>query len=76
MQEENAPVGAVKSNQMFSTGQAIFALLFIIGFTIAVVLMYRKDSGWLKKEYKGVQWILLAFVSFVIILFFLKYILR
>lgn len=52
-----------------------FALFFIVAFTAAMVWVYRSDRRTTKKQYKGVGWVLLAFVSFVIILFLLKYIL-
>ena len=61
---------------MFSTGQIIFALLFFLAFVWVIVLMYRKDRRWQKKQYKGVIWVLIAFVSFIIILLVLKYSLR
>ncbi|MDG1572300.1 hypothetical protein OZ410_08235 [Robiginitalea sp. M366] len=60
---------------MFSSGQIAFALFFIVAFTAAMVWVYRSDRETTKKQYKGVGWVLLAFVSFVIILFLLKYIL-
>jgi len=57
---------------MFSQGQLIFGLFFFIAFAIFVGLSYRKDLKIHKKYYKGSLWILLGFISFVIILFFLK----
>jgi uncharacterized membrane protein len=61
---------------MFSTGQIIFALLFFLAFVWVIILMYRKDRHWQKKQYKGVTWVLIAFVSFIIILLLLKYSLK
>lgn len=61
---------------MFSTGQMVFALLFAVTFISVVVVMYRKDKKWHKTQYKGVSWVLLGFISFLIILLLLKYILR
>ncbi len=61
---------------MFSTGQMVFALLFALAFITVIVVMYRKDKKWQQKQYKGVIWVLVAFVSFIIILGLLKYILK
>jgi amino acid transporter len=61
---------------MFSTGQIIFALLFAIVFTAVIILSYKKDQKWLSKNYKGVKWVAIAFISFIIILFCIKYLLK
>ena len=61
---------------MFSTGQVIFALLFILDFVLVIVQMYRKDRKWQQKQYKGAGWVLLFFIGFMALLLFLKYILR
>ena len=61
---------------MFSSGQIVFAVLFIIGFTIIMVLSYRKDKKLHRKNYKGVKWVAIAFVIFVILLFVLKFLLK
>ncbi len=61
---------------MFSTGQIIFALLFILVFVVVIVRMYRKDRKWQQKQYKGAGWVLLFFIGFMALLLFLKYILR
>lgn len=61
---------------MFSTGQIVFALLFIVVFVLVMIRMYRKDSSWHKKQYKGAQWVLLFFIIFIGLLLFLKYILK
>lgn len=61
---------------MFSTGQLIFAALFFIVFVTIVALSYRKDKKLHKKNYKGVIWILVSFISFIIILFLIKYFLK
>ena len=58
---------------MFSTGQLVFAVLFIVVFIITMVLMYRKDKVLHKKNYKGVKWVFLTFVGFVIFLFIIKF---
>ncbi len=61
---------------MFSTGQIIFAALFFIAFVVIITLSYRKDKKLHKKNYKGVIWILISFIAFVIILFIIKYFLK
>ncbi len=57
---------------MFSTGQTIFALFFVITFTITMILVYRKDKTLHTKNYKGVKWVLISFIGFVIFLFLIK----
>ncbi|MEC7771722.1 MAG: hypothetical protein VX798_11100 [Bacteroidota bacterium] len=61
---------------MFSTGQIIFAALFFVAFVVIITLSYRKDKKLHKKNYKGVIWILISFIAFVIILFIIKYFLK
>nr|WP_297786134.1 hypothetical protein [uncultured Allomuricauda sp.] len=61
---------------MFSTGQIIFAALFFIAFIVIISLSYRKDKKLHKKNYKGVIWILISFITFIIILFLIKYFLK
>jgi len=61
---------------MFSIGQAIFAVLFILGFSLVLYFMYQKDRGLHKKNYKGVKWVLITFIGFVIFLFLIKYFLK
>ncbi|HBU77425.1 MAG TPA: hypothetical protein DEF18_04930 [Muricauda sp.] len=61
---------------MFSTGQVIFAALFFIVFVVIIALSYRKDKKLHKKNYRGVIWILVSFISFIIILFLIKYFLK
>lgn len=61
---------------MFSTGQIIFAALFFIAFVAIVSLSYRKDKKLHNKNYKGVVWILISFITFIIILFLIKYFLK
>ena len=57
---------------MFTTGQMVFAILFIIGFSVIMVLSYRKDRRLHQKNYKGVKWVGISFVVFIIVLFLLK----
>tara|TARA_B100000989_G_scaffold189028_1_gene142327 strand:+ start:411 stop:599 length:189 start_codon:yes stop_codon:yes gene_type:complete len=57
---------------MFSSGQLIFAIFFIVTFTIIIVYNYRKDLKFLKNTYKGVHWVLIGFVVFFSLLLVLK----
>lgn len=45
---------------MFSKGQLIFAILFVIAFTILMVWSYRKDIKIHKKYYKNTFIIIIA----------------
>ena len=58
---------------MFSTGQLVFAALFVIVFVVVLVFMYRQDLALHKKYYKGSYRILIAFLAFIAILFVIKY---
>jgi len=60
---------------MFSTGQQLFALFFIIAFTLLMIWSYRKDLKLHKKYYKKV-WIVglgivLVIATFAIVTFLL-----
>ncbi len=57
---------------MFSKGQLIFAIFFVITFTIIIVISYRKDLKFLKNTYKGMRWVLLGFIIFFALLVILK----
>ncbi len=61
---------------MFSTGQLIFAALFLIVFIAIISFSYRKDKKLHKKNYKGVIWVLVSFVTFIIFLFLIKHFLK
>ncbi|MGB6150401.1 MAG: hypothetical protein WBG48_00295 [Pricia sp.] len=61
---------------MFSKGQITFAILFAISFIIIIVFSYKKDALLHLKNYKGVRWIALAFLAFILSLFFIKYVLK
>ena len=53
---------------MISSGQKIFALIFILGFLVAMFFAYRSDLKKSKELFKG-TWVTLAVVGVVIILF-------
>ncbi|SKB66064.1 hypothetical protein SAMN05660776_2340 [Salegentibacter holothuriorum] len=57
---------------MFSTGQLVFAGLFVVVFVIIIIISYKKDTLLHKKQYKGSIWVLLAFLAFIGLLFVLK----
>jgi hypothetical protein len=57
---------------MFSKGQLIFAVIFLISFITIMVLSYKKDIKIHKSYYKGSIWILIAFLLFIGFLFFIK----
>lgn len=57
---------------MFSQGQIVFALLFIVVFITIIAIMYRKDLKMHKIYYKGSLWILLVFLLFMGVLFVIK----
>ncbi|MDP5229469.1 MAG: hypothetical protein NWQ38_15515 [Cellulophaga sp.] len=61
---------------MFSTGQLIFAALFFVSFVVIIFLQYKKDKNLHAKNYKGVIWIALFFLFFIISLFIIKYSLK
>lgn len=57
---------------MFTTGQLIFAALFVVAFVTIITIMYRKDLPLHKLYYKRTYLVLLAFLSFVALLFIIK----
>ncbi|MCG9972961.1 hypothetical protein [Christiangramia crocea] len=57
---------------MFSTGQLIFAGLFLIAFIIIMIFSYRKDIRLHKKYYKGSIYVLIGFIIFILLLFLIK----
>ncbi len=61
---------------MFSSGQITFGIIFFVAFCILISFMYIKDKGMHKKNYKGVKWILLGFIAFIILLFVIKIVLK
>ncbi|MGB8705142.1 MAG: hypothetical protein WCD31_08945 [Gillisia sp.] len=61
---------------MFSTGQWIFAAIFLIGFIIAMIYSYRKDINLHRKYYRGSFLVLIAFLLFLGLLFVIKIVLK
>ncbi|PDH44144.1 MAG: hypothetical protein CND43_03180 [Flavobacteriales bacterium MED-G15] len=58
---------------MFSQGQLLFAVFFVLAFISIMVFSYRKDIRSHKVHYKGSLKILLVFVMSLIGLFLIKY---
>lgn len=58
---------------MFSQGQLLFAVFFVITFITLMIFSYRKDSKNHKLHYKGSLKIFLAFVLIIGILFLIKF---
>ncbi len=61
---------------MFSKGQLVFAVLFVIFFTAIVAYTYMKDKKLHRQNYKGVKWVAIFFMLFIIILFCIKYLIK
>ncbi len=61
---------------MFTTGQLIFAGLFIVVFVLFIFFSYKEDKKIHLKNYGGVIWVLFSFVIFLISLFIIKYFLK
>lgn len=60
---------------MFSKGQLIFAICFLIVFITIITFTYKKDLKLHKKYYKGSTWILLAFIAFLAMIVAIKFVL-
>ena len=57
---------------MFSTGQLIFAAIFLLVFVVVMIYSYRKDLKLHRKYYRGTTYILIGFIIFIIFLFLIK----
>ena len=60
---------------MFSQGQVIFGIIFVIVFSIVIIKSYKKDAESNKKYYKGSFWMLFAFIAFIMSIAAIKFIL-
>ncbi|AEH00116.1 hypothetical protein Lacal_0263 [Lacinutrix sp. 5H-3-7-4] len=60
---------------MFSTGQLIFAICFAMVFISFIIYTYRKDINIHRQHYRGVFWVLLAFVGFIGLIAAIKFLL-
>ena len=61
-----------KNLKMFSSGQLIFAVLFVIVFTSLIIIMYRKDAKGHRIHYAGTYKVLIGFILAIIALFMIK----
>jgi cytochrome bd-type quinol oxidase subunit 1 len=61
---------------MFTTGQLIFAICFVIAFVIVMIFAYKRDKKLHKKHYRGSLWILVGFLVFVGLLLMAKWLLK
>ncbi|OUR96075.1 hypothetical protein A9Q86_16480 [Flavobacteriales bacterium 33_180_T64] len=59
---------------MFTNGQLIFGILFAVVFAIVILFAYRKDLKLHRKYYKGSVWVLIAFISFILMIAAIKFI--
>lgn len=58
---------------MFSNGQLLFAVFFVIVFSAVLIFTYKKDFKGHQVHYKGSFKILLSFIAAIAILFMIKY---
>ena len=59
---------------MFSNGQITFGILFAIAFIVILFFAYSKDKALHKKHYKGSIWVLVGFISFLLMLVTIKFV--
>lgn len=57
---------------MFTTGQLIFAGIFVVAFVVALYFSYKSDKSLHQKFYKGNYKILILFALFIAFLFMIK----
>lgn len=51
---------------MFSQGQKIFALIFIISFLVILTYQFLKDRKRNKNLFKGTYWVLIAIMALML----------
>lgn len=61
---------------MFSSGQWGFMAVTLVIFIGVIIYTYRKDLKLHKRYYKGSIYVLLGFITFMIFLFVIKYLLE
>ena len=61
---------------MFTTGQLIFSICFVIVFVTIVVIAYRRDKKLQRRHYEGTVWILVGFLVFEGLLLMAKWLLK
>lgn len=61
----------------FTTGRIVFATLFVIAFTILMVLSYKKDANNNKKYYKNTAlYVAIGIIATIGLLFLSKFLLK
>jgi hypothetical protein len=62
---------------MISTGQLIFAIVFVIVFVTILYISYKKDRALHRKHYRGIIWkILVGFLAFMGLMLLAKWYLK
>ena len=61
---------------MFSKGQWVFVVFFVIAFVALMIVSYRKDAKRHRKSFKGSYWVLIGFFAFIGLLFLIKFLLK
>lgn len=51
---------------MFSQGQKIFALIFIVSFLVILTFQFLKDRKRNKNLFKGTYWVLIAIMALML----------
>lgn len=54
------------NKNMFSQGQKIFALIFIISFLVILTFQFLKDRKRNKNLFKGTYWVLIAIMALML----------
>ena len=61
---------------MFSEGQITFGIIFFIIFCAIISVIYLRDKNLHQKNYKGVKWVLIGFIAFILLLIVIKFTLK
>jgi len=61
---------------MFTPGQSIFAICFLVVFVIIIIIAYTRDKKLHKKYYKNNFWVLIGFLIFTGLLMLAKWLLK
>lgn len=61
---------------MFTTGQWIFAICFLVVFVLIIIVAYARDKKLHKKYYKNNFWVLIGFLIFTSLLMLAKLLLK
>ena len=58
---------------MFSQGQITFGILFAIAFIAILIYAYRKDIKLHRSYFRGSVWVLIGFISFILMIVAIKF---